>query len=196
MKMYIDSKRGSGNFIHPTAIVHGNVVLGDNNYIGPYCIIGEPGEHKGHFHEELASRDDWKNHNANTVRIGNGNTFTKQVTIDAGTVGDTIVGNENWMLKNAHIGHDAVLHNNITLSCNAVVGGHCAIDDGCNFGLGAVMHQYCYMPKDCMVGMNTTVTKRLVPEECRKYAGSPARDIGPNTNYHTVIEGRIVNDQG
>lgn len=34
------------NFIHPTAIIYEDVEIGDNNYIGAYCIIGAPPEHK------------------------------------------------------------------------------------------------------------------------------------------------------
>ena len=29
-------------FIHPTALVYPNVEFGDNVYVGPYCIVGEP----------------------------------------------------------------------------------------------------------------------------------------------------------
>ena len=39
------------NFIHPTAIIGDNVELGDNNYIGAYCIIGDPTEHKKYWKE-------------------------------------------------------------------------------------------------------------------------------------------------
>jgi acetyltransferase-like isoleucine patch superfamily enzyme len=44
------------NFIHPTAIIGKNVVLGDNNYIGAYCIIGDPAEHKKYWDKEEARR--------------------------------------------------------------------------------------------------------------------------------------------
>ena len=37
------------NFIHPTAIIYEDVEIGDNNYIGAYCIIGAPPEHKKHW---------------------------------------------------------------------------------------------------------------------------------------------------
>jgi len=33
--------------IHPTAIIGTNVIIEDNVYIGPYCIIGMPPEWKG-----------------------------------------------------------------------------------------------------------------------------------------------------
>lgn len=39
------------NYIHPTALIGPNVELGDNNYIGPFCIIGYPAEHKDFWPE-------------------------------------------------------------------------------------------------------------------------------------------------
>ena len=35
-------KIGKNVHIHPTALVYPNVVLHDNVFVGPYCIIGEP----------------------------------------------------------------------------------------------------------------------------------------------------------
>ncbi len=51
-----------------------NVTLGDNNYIGAYCIIGDPAEHKKY----------WGKQKGNVI-IGDNNIITGLVTIDAGT---------------------------------------------------------------------------------------------------------------
>ena len=40
------------NFIHPTAIIGDNVIIGDGNYIGAYCIIGDKAEHKKFWEKE------------------------------------------------------------------------------------------------------------------------------------------------
>ena len=160
--------RFPGNTIHPTAIIAYGVQIGKGNYIGPYCIIGEMPEKVGAFNIY------------GKVVIGDNNTFTKQVTIDSGSEGYTIVSNGCILLKNAHVGHDAIIHDNVTLSCNAMVGGHSVIGRYCNLGLGAAVHQRTELPEGCMVGMNSTITKRTPLLGYRKYAGTPARDIGPN----------------
>ena len=60
------------NFVHPTAIIYPNVEMGDNNYIGPYCVIGAPAESRGNWGAQ------------GKVIIGNNNRFTGLVTIDGG----------------------------------------------------------------------------------------------------------------
>ena len=87
-------KMGIGNFIGAYTILEENVVLGDNNYIGPHCIIGDVGESIKFFESERKG-----------VIIGNNNRFTKQVTVDSGTVNPTVIKNNTLWLKNAHTAH-------------------------------------------------------------------------------------------
>lgn len=159
---------GKGNVIMEGVIIREGVQIGDNNVIGPYCIIGDVAEKFGYFDKP------------GKVVIGNGNRFTKQVTVDSSTNSVTIVKDNVTMLKNSHLGHDAKIESNCVISCNAVVGGHTELGEGCNVGLGAVIHQRLKVPDHCMIGMNTTVTKKTVMQPSRKLVGSPARDIGPN----------------
>ncbi len=176
----MENKISSYAFVHPNAILGTNniilegaiicegVVLGDNNYIGPQCIIGDYPEKKGYFDK------------FGKVLIGNGNRFTKQVTIDSGTDGCTVIMDNTILLKNAHVGHDAKIANGVVLSCNVCIGGHTTVGENTNFGLGAVAHQRLSIPDNVMVGMNSTITKKTETKPGRKYAGSPARDIGSN----------------
>lgn len=159
---------GKGNVICEGVIIREGVQLGDNNFIGPYCIVGDYPEKHGYF-DKLGK-----------VLIGSGNRITKQCTIDSSTDSVTIIKDNVIMLKNSHIGHDAKIESNCVISCNAVVGGHTELGEGCNVGLGAVIHQRLKVPPNNMIGMNTTVTKKTVMRPGRKLVGSPARDIGPN----------------
>lgn len=159
---------GEGNVVMEGAIIRAGVQLGDNNFIGPYCIIGDPAEKHGYFDKP------------GKVIIGSGNRFTKQVTIDSSTDGVTVIKDNCVFLKNAHVGHDAEIENGVILSCNVCIGGHTRVGENTNFGLGAVAHQRLWVPKGIMVGMNSTLTKKTVLEPNRKYVGSPARDMGEN----------------
>lgn len=160
--------RFPGNFIHPTAII-GDVKMGKGNYIGPFCIIGFPAEHKAYWGKEQKG-----------VEIGNNNVFTGHVTIDSGTENVTAIGNGCWFLKHSHAGHDAVIGDNVTISCGAKIGGHTIIGSYSNIGLNACIHQWVDVPEGCMIGMNAAVTKKLEMQAYRKYAGVPAKDIGSN----------------
>lgn len=157
------------NYIHPTAIVGNNVILGDNIYIGPYCIIGMPAEHKLFWNAPIGE-----------VTIGDGCKFTGHVTIDAGTTDKTVIGDNVWMLKHSHVGHDAQIGNDVVISCGAKIGGHTIVGAKCNIGLNAVIHQKQDIAKGCMIGMGAVVTKKLITEPFKKYAGNPAKYIGEN----------------
>lgn len=155
------------NYIHPTAIIGDNVILGDNNYIGPYCLIGEPAEHKKYWQKDKGK-----------VVIGNNNIITGLVTIDAGTEETTIIENDCFIMKHAHIGHDCLIMNNVTISCGAKIGGHSVIGESSNIGLNAVLHQFSIIKKGCMIGASAFFKGESSSET--KYAGVPAKPIGKN----------------
>jgi UDP-N-acetylglucosamine acyltransferase len=155
------------NFIHPTAIIGENVTLGDNNYIGAYCIIGDPAEHKKYWDKSKGK-----------VIIGNNNIITGLVTIDAGTEDVTIISNNCYIMKHAHIGHDCQIHDNVTISCGAKIGGHSRIRSNSNIGLNAVLHQFSIINEGCMIGASAFFKGES--ESFTKYAGVPARKLGEN----------------
>lgn len=159
----------STNFIHPTAIIYPNVVLGIGNYIGAYCIIGSPAEHK----------TNWGKTN-DIVIIGDNNVITGQVTIDGGMENITYIGNNNFFLKKSHVGHDCHIWDNCTISCNAIIGGHTTIGSNCNIGLGAIIHQRMNIPDYVMIGMGGIVTKKSKIESFNIYAGNPVKYIKQN----------------
>lgn len=155
------------NYIHPTAIIGDNVTLGDNNYIGAYCIIGDPAEHKKYWSLP-----------AGKVIIGNNNIITGLVTIDAGTEEVTYIGDNCFIMKHAHIGHDCTINNKVTISCGAKIGGHSVIGEKSNIGLNAVLHQFSTVQVGCMIGASAFFKGESEPYT--KYAGVPARKLGEN----------------
>lgn len=156
-----------GNYIHPTAIIGDNVILGDNNYIGPYCVIGEKAEHKAFWDKPTGK-----------VWIGNNNVITGLVTIDAGTVDETFIANNCFIMKHAHIGHDCRILSGVTISCGAKIGGHSIIEQKSNIGLNAVLHQFSQIKEGCMIGASAFFKGESEP--FTKYAGVPAKRLGEN----------------
>lgn len=154
--------------IHNTAIIYDGVTIEQNVYIGPYCIIGSFAEWKGH---EARGKG---------VIIGKGTIITGLITIDAGAEQQTIIGADCYIMKHAHVGHDATIENNVTISCGAKIGGHASIGHHCNIGLNACIHQRQLISPGCMIGANAFVSKTLITQPYRKYAGVPAKDIGSN----------------
>lgn len=156
------------SYIHPTAIIYDNVEIGDNVYIGPYCIIGAPPEWKGHEQDSKG------------VVIGDNTRITGHVTIDSGAIDKTVIGCSCYIMKGVHIGHDAFISNCCTLSCHSIVGGHTHIGDETNIGLGAIIHQNINIPPGCMIGMGAIITKKTEMQPNSKYVGNPARYLSHN----------------
>lgn len=155
-------------FIHHTAQIGANVLIEEDCYIGPLCVIGFPPEWKGNEDKDYG------------VVIKKGTRITGLVTIDSGATRPTVIGENGYLMKHSHVGHDAVIGKNVTISCGAKIGGHTFIGDNCNIGLNATIHQKQEIKEGCMIGMGAVVTKKLITEPYRKYAGVPAKDIGSN----------------
>lgn len=158
-------------FIHPTSVIYPNVIFGANIYVGAFCVIGGPAEH----------RDFWDDDSKGMVVIGDNVRISNHVTVDSGTEEITFIGDRCVLLAHSHVGHDARLENDVTISCGAKIGGHVRIGKHSNVGLNAVIHQHQVVPDGCMIGMGAVVTSKLIMEPFNIYAGNPAKIIGANS---------------
>ena len=157
------------SYIHPTAIIYPGVDIGKNVYIGAYCIVGAPAESKKHWLQE-----------GKGVLIMDNTIINGHVTIDEGTENTTIIGSDCFIMKGVHIGHDAYIYNNVTLSPHVLIGGHAVIGENTNMGMGSIVHQRCKVPKGCMIGMGSIVTKKSEMWENGVFVGSPVCFLRPN----------------
>ena len=160
---------GKNNKVCDGVIIKEGVTVGDNNYIGEYCIIGDVGESWNYFNKPKKG-----------VIIGNNNRFTKQVTIDSGTIQKTEIKDRTIMLKNAHVGHDAIINDKCILTCNSIVGGHSIMSEESQLKLNAVVLPRVIIPIGAIIGANSTVTKTTQLIENGVYVGSPCRLIRVN----------------
>lgn len=181
-KLKLDS-----NFVHSTAVIDPSVEMGENNYIGPYCVIGKgavigsnnrfeafcsiaaPPEHKDFWHGDYQS-----------VIIGNNCVIREYVTINSGTKTHTQIGSNVIFLRGVHVGHDSIVENGVTLSCHVLLSGHSHICEGANLGLNVAVHQFSVIGHYAMVGMSTVITKKSEIEPFKTYIGNPARFLKNN----------------
>jgi UDP-N-acetylglucosamine acyltransferase len=160
------------SYIHETAIIYPNVIIEDNVYIGPYCVIGGEPDWKGRENE------------CKGVIIRSGTRLTGFVTIDSGAEGVTYIGQNCYIMKHTYIAHDVTLKDNVTISAGVSIGGLCTIGEGTNIGMNAAIHQKAKVPAGCMIGMGAVITKRTEMQTNCKYAGVPAKFIGYNDRNH------------
>ncbi|MFQ5926213.1 MAG: acyl-ACP--UDP-N-acetylglucosamine O-acyltransferase [Terriglobia bacterium] len=176
--------------IHPTAIVSPRRAgLPRTGAIGPYCVIeddvqlGEGTRLEAHvvlragvrlgadcrvasgavLGEEPQDKD--FPGGASRVVIGDRNLLREHVTIHRSATpgGATTIGDDNFLMAGAHVGHDARLGHHVTLANNVLLGGHTVIEDYVTLGGGAVVHQFCRVGKLAMVGGNVRVIQDVPP---------------------------------
>ncbi len=158
------------NWIHKTAIVHDNVVMGKGNSIGPYSVVGGNGELRNTNPTEFKG----------SVFIGDNNMISELVTIQRpfkeGKV--TKIGNNNMIMAHSHIGHDASIGSNCEICASSVIAGFVTVCDGVLVKIGVITHPRITIGKKAILGCGAIVIKN-VPEGA-KMVGNPARELGIN----------------
>lgn len=182
------------NRIHPTAVVGPQVELGDDNVIGPFCVLQGPvvvgdgnffashvsvgGAAEVHGHLYVPS---WEEESAEGgVVIGSHNIFKEFVTVNTGWEQRTVVSDHGMFMGKVHLGHDAHIGDRVTISCAALVGGHTVVEDDATIGLGAALHQRLTIGAGSMTGMQAAVTRDVPPFTIAM--GAPARPTRLNTH--------------
>lgn len=173
-------KHDKSNIIHPTAVIYDNVILGKNNVIGPYAVIGNIGECRGETERK------------GNVVIGNNNVINSGVTIDSPVRSElTKIGHNCFIMTKSHIGHDCILGDFVTIAPGAVVGGVCVLEDWVNLGINSSIHQRLTIGESAMIGMGSVVTKDVKLFDVM--IGSPARFLKKN-HVGAKKRGLIIHD--
>jgi UDP-N-acetylglucosamine acyltransferase len=172
--------------VHPTAILEGDVVLGEGTTVGPFAYLRGPivvgANTRIYPHTVIGTEGEHRTRQpAGTIRIGSNTIVRELVVIQRGTGDrDTEVGDGCYIMDHCHVAHDVVIGADVTMSPNVVLGGHTRVHRGATVGMGAVTHQFSTVGAYSMVGMGAVVT-RDVPPFCL-VAGNPARFQRFNTH--------------
>jgi UDP-N-acetylglucosamine acyltransferase len=175
--------------IHPTAIVHPGADLHPTVRVGAYAIIGEyvkiganttighhaiidgwteigernqifPGAAIG-----LESQDQKYTGERSRVIIGHDNRIREYVTINcANHEGQaTCIGNNNLILAYAHIGHDCIIHDRVTITNAVSLGGHVCVESQARIGGMVGVHQFVHIGSLSMIGGMSRVERDVPP---------------------------------
>ena len=135
--------------------VLGEVEMGEANVLHPNAVIGgEP--------QDLAYRG-----GPRRVRIGARNIFREGVTVHRGSErGDiTIIGDDNYVMQNAHVAHDCRVGNAAIIAGGALLAGWVEVGDRALISGNCVVHQYVRIGRLAMMrGMSRT--SRDIPPFC------------------------------
>jgi len=145
---------GDKTIVQSHVVIEGEVVIGTGNVIGHGAIIGAPPQDVS-FSPELKTR----------VEIGHDNIIREYCTIHRGTAEDTAtqIGDKNFIMAGAHIGHNCLIGNNVIIVNNCLLAGHVRVDDGAFLGGGSTFHQFMHVGRFVMVQGSSAFGKDLPP---------------------------------
>ena len=134
-------------------VIKSGVSIGDNNQFGEGSVIGGSPQHTsapppfGQIH------------------IGDGNVFREYTTVHCSLkeLGTTQIGNENYLMVNAHVAHDCIIGNNNVLVNGVMLGGHVVVGHRAMLGGGTAVHQHCRIGSLAMIGGQARVVQDVPP---------------------------------
>ena len=192
--------------IHSTAIVSDKANIAADVEIGPYAVIGDNveigsgtriGSHavsngpttigKDTRSYQFASRGDDpqdKNDAGEPTRriIGDRTTSREFCTFSRGTTqdkGDTIMGDDNWVMAYVHVAHDCIIGSHTIMANNTTLAGHVHVGDWVICGGFSGAHQFCKIGAHAFLGMYSGIN-RDVPAYTT-VSGQPAVARGINS---------------
>jgi len=174
------------NIIHPTAIIHGEVEIGEGNEIGPYSVLYGPlkigsgnwiGPHVTIGTPGQDTRNPRYDSSQSYIEIGSENIIREYTAIQKPCYRDiTRIGNRVFLMQSVHIPHDAIIQDDVVITPMVVMGGIVRILVGANLAVGCSVHQYSIIGHYSIVAMGAALTKNLRPFS--KYV--PGREISVN----------------
>ena len=149
-----DVAMGSGCELRANVFIAGRVRLGNDNRLFANVVLGEE--------PQMTSREQPDTE----VIIGDNNVFRENVTVNRGSaagVGKTVIGNNNYLMIGAHLGHDCHIQDNVAIGNYCQIGGHNLIESNAWLNAFSGTHQFVTVGRFCYAGGLSGVTHDLPP---------------------------------
>ena len=136
------------------AVLAGTVRLGERNFVGYGAIIGADPQDLSFDPQRKSS-----------VEIGDNNVIREYCSIHRGTADGSVtrIGNNNFLMVGAHVGHNCVIGNDVIIANNCLLGGYVTVDDGAFLGGASVFHQFMRIGRLVMAQGGSAFGKDIPP---------------------------------
>ena len=145
---------GAGTVLHNHVIVQSLTTIGEDNEVYPFAVLGaDPQDRK--FQGERAF-----------CVIGDRNRIREHVTIHRGTANGgyyTRIGSDNLIMVAAHIAHDCIIDDHVTIANQVMLAGHVRVEDGANIGGGAGIHHFVTLGTCSFAGGMARISRDVPP---------------------------------
>ena len=145
---------GDNTIVQSHVVIESEVAIGRGNFIGHGAIIGAPPQ-------DISFSPD----RTTKVEIGDNNIIREYCTIHRGSPDGsaTKLGDKNFLMAGAHLGHNCVIGNNVIVANNCLLAGHVRVDDAVFLGGGSTFHQFMHIGRLVMVQGSSAFGKDLPP---------------------------------
>ncbi len=166
------AKIGAGTKIGPLAVIEDDVVIGENCEIAAHAIIksGTVLEARvGVDHHAviggLPQDIGFDPKTRSGVLVKTGTRFREGATVHRATKenGQTVIGENCYLMALSHIAHDCVIGNNVIFANAATLGGHVRVSDFAFISGGVVVHQFSRIGESVMISGNAQISADFPP---------------------------------
>jgi len=160
---------GNDTVIESHVVVEGWSEIGQRCHLFPFVSIGAPPQHLRYRGEPTR------------VIIGDDNVIREFVTINRATVeggGETVLGNNNFIMAYSHIAHDCKIGNQVIMANNSTLAGHILVEDFAIVGGLVAIHQFARVGCYSIIGGASGIPQDIPPYTIA--AGNRARLYGLN----------------
>src|SRR5689334_14395444 len=149
-----DVELGNQVRIDSHCVIDGRTTIGDETHIYPFVSIGLPPQDLKFAGEQTETE------------IGCRTRIREFVTIHRGTKGGgglTKIGDDCFLMAQAHVAHDCLIGNDVIMANAATLAGHVTVYDRANIGAYSGVHQFCRVGREAYIGGYSVVVKDALP---------------------------------
>jgi len=175
--MRVTNMTSEGNpAMHPTAVIHENVLLGEESTVGAYAIVGEPQRNaqSGEFQTVIGRNAIIRSHSV--IYAGNkiGQNFQ---------IGHTVSIREN-----------NIIGNDVSVGTHSIIEHDVRIEDGVRIHSGAFIPEFSTLEKGCWIGPHVVLTNALHPlcPDVKKCMKGPTIGKGSKIGANVTILPDVV----
>ena len=150
-------------------MIDGRTRIGDEAHLFPFVSVGLPPQDLKFAGEQTETE------------IGSRTRLREFVTVHRGTKGGggiTKIGDDCFIMAQAHVAHDCLIGNNVIMANAATLAGHVLVEDDANIGAYSGVHQFCRVGREAYIGGYSVVVKDALPFALT--VGNHARCYGLN----------------
>lgn len=148
----------SSAFDYSNVSIYSNVTFQDTPEIGDFTCIGRPGFG---FYSNLVSNLKVRMPHLSGVHLGHGCQLSSNITIDAGILYPTSIGNNVKIDSNVHIGHNVIIGDSTIICASTTICGSVSIGNDVFLGAGVIIMDKVSIPSGSIIGLGAVVRKSL-----------------------------------